>query len=161
VRIIFLRGSPERIHYSTRDFIVTLVLAIAASAVVQFVLYGDPVTLVILRVFCELTMFMLGVVLLTRKVARFRLARLMLVVVAISLLADVTLVICGLLGLPVVSKMAPYVIGIIAIYGAGNALKWALSRPFWVGLAAVGGYVAVVTVLDNTFRGLYAIMAAG
>jgi len=106
-------------------------------------------------------MFMVGVVLLTRKVARIRLARLMLVLVSISLLADVVLSFCGLLDIPLITNIAHYVIGIAAIYGASNALHWAIKGNFLLGVAGIGGYVLVVTVLYETFRGLFAIIASG
>ena len=88
LRVIFLRGSPERVYYTRRRFIVALLLAVAVSALVQWFYHGDHLVFVILRVFAELTMFMLTMVFLTRRVARFRLAYLMLVLVLISLFAD-------------------------------------------------------------------------
>jgi hypothetical protein len=161
LRVIFLRGSPERIHYSTKLFVVALLLAIIASGSAQVLYFADDITLTVLRGFCELTMFMVGVVLLTRKVARIRLARLMLVLVSISLLADVVLSFCGLLDIPLTTNIAHYVIGIAAIYGASNALHWAIKGNFLLGVAGIGGYVLVVTVLYETFRGLFAIIASG
>lgn len=158
LRVIFLRGSPERIHYSTKLFIVALLLAIAASAAVQAIVFDDPALLVGLRVFSELTMFMLAMVLLTRKVARLRLARFMLVVVAISLLADTALLLCGLLNFQSVTRIGVYIIGFSAVYGASNALHWAIKGQFWLATVGVCGYVLVVTVLDNTFRGLFSVM---
>lgn len=164
-RIVFLRGSPERIYYTRRLFIVSLLLAVLASAAVQMVLFADHVVFVILRVFAELTMFMLMMVMLTAKIARFRLARMMLVLVLINLLADMLLVLAGAAvsyrtaGTQLVDGVA-YVVGAIALYGAGSAMAWGLQRQLMFGVGVMLLYVAAVTGLDLAFRGLYEVMAA-
>ena len=68
LRIVFLRGSPERIYYTRRLFIVAVILAVLVSALVQWFYHGDHVVFVILRVFAELTMFMLMAVLLVQPI---------------------------------------------------------------------------------------------
>jgi len=163
-RIVFLRGSPERIYYTRRLFIVSLLLAVLASAGVQVVLFADHVVFVILRVFAEITMFMLMMVVLTAKIARFRLARMMLVLVLINLLADALLILVGTVlsyrtaDIQLVDGMA-YVVSAIAAYGASSAMAWGLQRPLMFGAGVILLYVAAATGLDMAFRGLYEVMA--
>ena len=129
-RIVFKRGSPERLYYTRRLFIVTLLLALVTSAAVQYFYFADHITFVVLRVFAEITCFMVMMVLLTAKIARFRLARMMLVLVLLNLVAD-TLLLC-LAPLQLLDgslletvKLAPVlVLGAIAVYGAGSVVAW-------------------------------------
>ena len=163
-RIVFLRGSPERIYYTRRLFIVCLALAVLASASVQVFYFGDHLVFVILRVFAELTMFMLMMTLLTARIPRFRLARMMLVLVLISLMTDVLLVlispaVAAALLTPPASQYLAYVLGGIAMYGAASVVAWGLSKPLVRGAAVIGMYVAAVVGLDMAFRHLYQIMA--
>jgi hypothetical protein len=164
-RIVFKRGSPERIYYTRRLFIVSLLLALLASGAVQYLWFSDHLVFVVLRVFAEVTMFMVMIVLLTAKIARFRLARMMLVLVLISLLADMLLVlaspIASLVNLqPELKNLAAYVIAAVAMYGAGNVLAWGLQRTYLFGIGTVLLYVIATVALDQTFRGLYEVMAA-
>ena len=164
-RIVFLRGSPERIYYTRRLFIVSLLLAVAASAAVQTVLFDDHVVFVILRVFAELTMFMLMMVVLTAKIARFRLARMMLVLVLISLMADTLLTLIGAVvsyrtAEPQLVDTIAYAFAAVALYGAANVTAWGLQRPLHVGAGVMLLYAIASTGLDMAFRGLYEIMAA-
>ncbi len=164
-RIVFLRGSPERIYYTRRLFIVSLLLAVVASAAVQAVLFNDHVVFVILRVFAEMTMFMLMMVVLTAKIARFRLARMMLVLVLISLIADVLLTVVGA-GVsyrnadPELVDGIAYVVSAVALYGASSVIAWGLKRPLWFGAGVMALYVVAAVGLDLAFRGLYEVMAA-
>ena len=164
-RIVFLRGSPERIYYTRRLFIVSLLLAVSASAAVQLLLFDDGLVFTLLRVFAELTMFMLMMVILTAKIARFRLARMMLVLVLISLLADMLLAGVGTgvsyrsAAAQVVDAIA-YGVSAVALYGAANVLAWGLQRPLLWGAGGMLLYVAAASGLDAAFRGLYQIMAA-
>ena len=132
-RIAFFRGSPERIYYTRRLFIVSLLLAVCASALVQWVLFADHLVFVILRVFAEITMFMVMMVLLTAKIARFRLARMMLVLVLLNLFVDGVLVLMGMVVSyrntdPQVVDVLVYGLSAVAIYGAGSAMAWGLQR---------------------------------
>ena len=161
LRIVFLRGSPERIYYTRRLFIVSLILAVAASALAQWLFHGDHLVFMILRVFAELTMFMLMAVLLTRKIARFRLARMMAVMVLISLLADAVLIAASALPLAGSRDLLAYTLAAVAFYGAANSLKWGLNGAMRKALAYLGGYVAAVTGLDMAFRHLYGVIAGG
>ena len=164
--IVFLRGSPERLYYTRRLFIVSLLLALVASAAAQFLYFGDPFVFVILRVFAEVTLFMLMIVLLTAKIARFRLARMMLVLVLISLFADLILVVLSV-GIPQAQVTAPlgrtvsWAVGGVALYGAGSVLAWGLRRSYFWGLGVIILYVVAVLALDSAFRELYAVMASG
>ncbi len=160
LRIVFLRGSPERIYYTRRLFIVSLLLAVAASAAAQVLYHGDHVVFVILRVFAEVTIFMMMMVLFTAKVGRFRLARMMLVLVLISLLADSVLVVLSPLPLGEMGPAVAYAVGAVAFYGASSAMTWGLSRPLWQAAAYLLGYVVAVYFLDNAFRYLYDMYVA-
>ncbi len=165
VRIVFLRGSPERIYYTRRLFLVALTIAIAASAATQVLLFGDHLTFVVLRVFAELTLFMLMMVLLTAKVARFRLVRMGLALVLISLFADMLLtVLSPLFVLQILSaesaRMLAFGVAGIACYGAANALAWGLQKGVSTGLAYVALYAVAVQGLDFAFRSLYQMMAS-
>lgn len=159
VRIMFRRGSPERILYSRRLFILALIGALVASSFLQFFAYGDHIVFVILRVFAEITMFMLWMVFMTSKVARLRLANMMLVLLLISIVVDlVTLIV--LFPLPVeVRPQVGIVLGLIATYGVSNVVAWALRMPIHIGAVYFGIYYAAVTGLDMAFRGLYNTMA--
>ncbi len=160
-KVVFLRGSPERIFYTRRRFIVSLLLAVAASAAVQAFYFNDHLVFVILRVFAELTMFMLAIVFLTRKIARFRLAYAMFVLVLISLAADLVLIV---LSVPVPESVrggVGYGVGLVALYGASNTVAWGLRKPLHHGAGVMALYVAAVVGLDSAFRSLYQTMAGG
>ena len=158
-RIVFLRGSPERVYYTRRLFIVALVLAIAASAATQALLFGDHLTFVVLRVFSELTMFMLMMVLLTAKVARFRLVRMGLALVLISLFADLLLIALSPMLQTNGAGLLAFGVAGLALYGAANALAWSLRKGILNGLTYVGLYAVGVQGLDYAFRSLYQMMA--
>ncbi len=160
LRIMFLRGSPERIYYTRRLFLVSLLLAIAVSAAAQLLFHGDHIVFVILRVFAEVTVFMMMMVLFTAKVGRFRLARMMLVLVLISLLADSVLVALSPLPLGEMTQAVAYATGAVAFYGAASAMSWGLSRPLWQAAAYLLGYVVAVYLLDTAFRSLYDMYVA-
>lgn len=164
LRITLLRGSPERILYDRVLMIGGLLGALVVSALTQWFFFGDHAVFVILRVFAELTMFMLWVVLLTAKVARLRLASAMLCMVWMSLVGDSLL----LLLTPLVHaqyaispQQVGWLVAALVAYGAANVAGWALRKPLLpVGLLHVALYGAAVTGLDLVFRELYNMMAA-
>ncbi len=166
-RIAFRRGSPERLYYTRRLFIVTLLLTLVASAAVQYLYFADPITFVVLRVFAEITCFMVMIVLLTAKIARFRLARMMLVLVLLNLVADTLLL--GLVPLQWVNEQLmrdmqlplALAVGAIAVYGAGSVMAWGLNKTLLLGVGVILLYVLAVNALDSTFRGLFNVMVAG
>ena len=158
-RVVFLRGSPERVHYSQLRFYFALGAAFLASAGVQWFFHNQHVVFVILRVFAELIMFMLMVVLLTRKVARFRLTYMMLLLLLINLFGDLFL-----LGLaPVLPQQAgtlvAVAVGAVVFYGAASVSAWAQQAPLLQGVVVIGLYVAAVTGLDMAFQYLYNMVA--
>ncbi len=158
-RVVFLRGSPERVHYSQRRFIVSLLLAIIASAAAQFLYFGDHVVFVILRVFAELTMFMLTMVVLTSRIPRFRLAYLMLILVLISLFADMLLLLLSPLPLGDAHMGIAWLVGGVALYGASSATAWGLKKPIQQGVLVMGVYVLLVLAINVAFRALYDMAA--
>lgn len=161
LRIVFLRGSPERIRYDRWLFIVSLVLALCASGLVQHLFFGDHLIFALLRVFAEVTMFMLMIVLLTAKVGRLRLANLMLVLVLINLLMDIVLLLCAPLPDSQITALLPYTLGLAAFYGGSSCVKWALRSSHLKGAGYLGVYLVAAIGLDLVFRNLYNIMAAG
>ena len=169
-RIVFLRGSPERIYYTRRLAIVALLSAVLASGSAQWLFFGDHVVFIILRVFAEITLFMLMMVFLTAKITRFRLARMMLVLVMISLLTDVVLVLLSpfffleWLNVDHARDYAQYLaygFGVVAAYGAASVLSWGLRKPWVSGAMLIGTYIVGVVALNSGFRHLYQIIAAG
>ena len=169
-RIVFLRGSPERIYYTRRLGVVALLCAVLASGCAQWLYFDDHFVFVLLRVFAEVTLFMLMMVVLTAKIARFRLARMMLVLVIISLLTDIVLVLLS----PVFSlewlnvdhardyaQYLGYGFGLVATYGAASVLSWGLHKPWVSGAMVIGAYIVGVVALNAGFRHLYQIIAAG
>ena len=160
MRIMFLRGSPERILYSRKLFIGALATALFASGLLQFFGYADHLIFVILRVFAEITMFMLWMVFMTAKVARLRLANMMLVLMMISVIVDVVTTLI-LLPMPMeVRASVGIALGLVAAYGVSNAVAWALRKPLHIGALYFGLYYVAVTGLDLAFRGLYEVMAS-
>lgn len=158
LRILFQRGSPERILYLRKLFITSLFGALAASALVQHFVYLDHLVFVILRIFAELTMFMLWVVYLTAKVARLRLANMMLVLLLISITVDLSTLLVGLFT-PLEGRIwVGIALGAMATYGIGNVVGWALRSSIQIGMLHFISYIAVVTALDLSFRGLYHTM---
>ena len=165
-RVMFLRGSPERIHYTRRRFIIGLLLAIVASTLVQIFYFNDHLVFIVLRVFAEMTMFMLAMVILTTNITRFRLAYLMLILVMISVAADSILLLLGLVmqlftDHPAGRDWLAIGLGAIALYGASNVMAWGLRKKFVMGAMVMLGYVAAVLALNVSFRYLYEIVAAG
>ncbi|MEM7077489.1 MAG: hypothetical protein AAF513_02570 [Pseudomonadota bacterium] len=158
LRVIFLRGSPERVFYTRPRFIWGLLLAMCASAAVGFYFYQDHPVFVILRIFAKLTMFMLTIVFLTRKIARFRLAYMMLVLVLISLLVDTVLLVLAAFWPEAWRLGTGMVLGACAFYGASNTFAWGLRKPLWHGALVAGLYVAAALALEHAFRSLYTTM---
>lgn len=165
VRVILLRGSPERVHYSRRRFIVTLLLAVAAAGAVQAFYYLDHVVFIILRIFAELTMFMLGMVVLTAWVARFRLAYVMLLLVLISLGHDLVLLALAVVGQVTATLPWPawagWPVHLAALYGASNVLSWGLRTGLVRGGLVALGIVVLSLGIELAFRWLYDLAAAG
>lgn len=159
LRIVFLRGSPERIYYTRRLFIVSLFLALIMSGLAQAFYHADHPVFVILRVFAELTMFMVMMVLLTAKIVRFRLARMMLPMVLISLMMDSVLTLLSPLPLGTLTGPLAIALGAIAFYGAANCLAWGLKAKLWQAAAYLLAYVAAVTGIDSAFRHLFGMYA--
>lgn len=166
LRILFMRGSPERFLYQRRNFIIGLLLALTLSALAQHFYHHDHVVFVILRVFAETTGFMLWMVLLTAKVARLRLGNTMLTLVWASVLMDAVLLLLSvpfeLLDVPPGGYQAVGLAWGLAIsYGAVSVVGWALKSRGLSSKAAlhVVAYVAGVTALDLTFRYLYGMIA--
>jgi hypothetical protein len=165
-RIVFLRGSPERIYYTQRLGRYSVLLAVAASAAAQAVFFQNNVVFVILRVFAEVTMFMLMMVLLTAKITRLRLAKVLLTLVLISLLTDSILTLSGI-GLNLASielnlrTLPGYLLAAFALYGASSVVAWGLNKPLLQGAGVMGLYVVAVLCLDMSFRHLYQMIAAG
>lgn len=160
LRVIFLRGSPERVFYTRPRFIWGLLLASVASGLVGLYFYHDHLVFVILRVFAKLTMFMLTIVFLTRKIARFRLAYMMLVLVLISLLIDVVLLVLASFWPDAWRTTTGIALGACAFYGAANTFAWGLRKPISHGAFVALLYVAAALALEHAFRGLYNVMLA-
>jgi len=106
---------------------------------------------------------MLMIVFLTAKITRFRLARMMLVLVLINLIADSTLLIVS----PAVqigllperpAQILAFGIAAVALYGAMSVLAWGLNKPLYYGASVAGVYVAAVVALDESFKHFYSIM---
>ena len=172
MRVIFRRGSPERILYTRRRFIIGLFAAMVACALVQAWFYQDHLVFVILRVFAELTTFMMAMVILTAKIPRFRLAYLMLVLVFISLFFDASLLlIAGVMALLEAlaeitfdTTTRTYVGALLAlpiIYGAASCVAWGLRKAWSQGAVVMAAYVGAALGIDLAFRGLYSVMAGG
>ena len=161
LRVIFLRGSPERVHYSQLRFYIALALAVILSAVAQHYFYADHVVFVILRVFAELTSFMLAIVLLTAKIARFRLTYMMLLLVMISIFNDSLLLLFSVLPLEQYVMEIGLFVGLVSLYGASSVMAWGLRKPLQSGAGVMALYVAAVVGLDLSFRFLYDIVATG
>ena len=160
VRILFLRGSPERILYARSTMLWSLAAAVLASAAARLAYFDDPYIFVLLWVFAKLTMFMLWMTLLTARVVRLRLANAMLCLVLASLAYDVVLLLLSPLPLGELAGPAAWLWAAAIAYGAGNIAAWALRKPLTHGLAQVAGYYAAFIGLDLAFRHLYSIMAA-
>ncbi|MEM7002225.1 MAG: hypothetical protein AAF529_15655 [Pseudomonadota bacterium] len=164
LRIMFARGSPERILYDRKLLIVGLILALLVSAAAQWFFFGDHLVFMILRVFAELTMFMLWMTLLTAKVARLRLAGAMLCLIWICLLGDVLLLLLAPIMPLLAGSISPQTLGllvaVVLAYGSASVTAWALRKPLTVGALHVLLYGVAVIALDITFRRLFE-MAAG
>ncbi|CAE7149479.1 GALNS [Symbiodinium necroappetens] len=151
VRIVFLRGSPERIYYTQRLGRYSVLLAVVVSAATQAVYFQDNVVFVILRVFAEVTMFMLMMVLLTARISRLRLAKVLLTLVLISLLTDSVLTLSGV-GLNLASielslrALPAYLLAAFALYGASSVVAWGLNKPLVQGAGVMGVYVVAVSL---------------
>ncbi len=160
VRILFLRGSPERILYARSTMLWALAAALVASVVVRLTYFDDMYVFVLLWVFAKLTMFMLWMTLLTARVVRLRLANAMLCLVLASLTYDVVLIAVSPLPLGNLAGPVAWMWAGAIGYGAANITAWAVRKPLSHGLAQVAGYYAAFGGLDLAFRHLYSIMAA-
>ena len=162
MRVIFMRGSPERVLYDRWLLRLGLLFAVLLAATAQSVLHQDHVVFVLLRVFAELVVFMLWMTYLTSRVGRLRLAQAMMFFFWISAFADLVLALLGLVGLDERWRdILAIGIGAIAAYGAANTLSWALRRKLSYAGAQVLGYMLLTWALDAAFRALYNLAAFG
>lgn len=157
---MYVRGSPERILYSRRLMIVCLLLALVLSGLARHLYFSDHMPFAILWVFAKTTMFMLWMVLLAAKVARLRLATMMLSLVLISLVVDMGYVVLSPLPLGELRRVVAWIWGASALYGIGSVVAWARRQSLLQGLTQGAGYLVVFMGLDLAFRHLYSIIAA-
>lgn len=165
-RIVFLRGSPERLYYTQRFFLGALVSAVVASVALQALQafeVQDPWIFVLLGVFAQLTVFMLMMVILTARIARFRLARMMLALVLIHLFLSIALIAFhGLaLALPGVQAVVEVITSglyLLAVYAAGSVAAWGLGQSLMWGVGVILVYAGLSLGLAGAFQHLLSIV---
>jgi hypothetical protein len=155
-RIVFRRGSPQRIHYDNRLLIWSLIAcAIFTLATLRY-LYQCSYIEIGLLLFLGLSGLYLAVALLTRRAPRQRL-RLALQSVLIILTAAQLLL---LLATPIVALLpdslvpVTVIVGLIAINGIGNCVQFAQSSSRSRALLQTLALVVAIAVLFSILRNL-------
>lgn len=148
--VIYRRRSPERLTYSRPMLIAGLVLAICAALLAHLFFFAMELPLAVLKMVCELGLFVLGLNLAVRaRARRERVLKMALALVLISGLGDLALLILAALPLPDSVGVARVGAGLVVasqIYGAVNCVQFGMTAPWLKAAAIVVGYV-VATLL--------------
>lgn len=154
-RIVFRRGSPQRIHYSQRLTIWTLLALVMLAAASQLYVIGNGAVEIILYLFTLLSGMYLAVAWSSRSVPRGRLrqglqaALLILAAAHLALLAAAPLI-------PLVDPLAYLMgalVGTVALMGLTNCVQFALGSS----RARAAGYTLIFAFALTAF---YATMLA-
>lgn len=148
--VIYARRSPERLPYARPLLVWALVLAVGAGLLAHVTLLGLDVPQALLKVVCELGVFVLALNLAVRGRRRRRTERALKMAFAlllISALGDLLLV--GLSALPagIVRRLAVGAVWASQLYGAVNCVQFGLSVGWLRAAGVLGAFLAAALVL--------------
>lgn len=156
-RIVFRRGSPQRIHYSQRLTLWSLLALVVLAAVSQRYVFGNDAVGIILYLFTWFSGMYLAVAFASRRVPRGRLRQGLQSAVLILAAAHLVL----LLAAPVARAMdfLPYLLG--ALVGAGALMGLANCVHFALGgsrARAVGHTLIFAFALTAFYATMHALL---
>ncbi len=166
-RIVFRRGSPQRIHFSTRRMLVGGSLMLLAVIGAQLLFLGADALDTGVLVFVLLSGLAIGSALLTWKVPRTRLLPTLLACVLIIACGFTLLSLAGLIpqilgeGLGAALRTGLLLaVGIAMLVGLGNSLQFALKSTTAMAYTYAALFGVAVTLLYTTLTRLLAIVFA-
>lgn len=147
--VIYRRRSPERLTYARPLLVWALVLAICAALLAHLMLLGLDVPHSLLKVVCELGVFVLGLNLATRgrRVRVERVLKMAFALLLISALGDLVLV--GVSQAPpgIVQQLAVGAVVASQLYGGVNCVQFGLSVGWPRAAAVLAAFLAAALVL--------------
>ncbi|MGI9328339.1 MAG: hypothetical protein ACR2PZ_24190 [Pseudomonadales bacterium] len=150
-RILFARGSPERIQIAPQTLPLSLLLAALAYGLVHLYLFKLSGAQVALSLFSMISILAMSMAWMTRYVARRRLAQVLVAMLLISALLGLLLTAVGLLPLADRQLWLALPLLLLLLYGLSHCLGYALRCSQWVALLWCVLFAAVV-------YGLYALL---
>ena len=159
-RIVFRRGSPQRIQYSDRRLVGSIVAAVVLLIAALRVFFGASMVETGLALFVVLSGIYIGAALLTRRAPRMRLRQTLLALLLILSAACILLIAAS----PLAGMTAPIrtllagAVGLACVAGLANSLQYAYGPSLAVAWASALGFVAVLGTYYLTMRSLLEIV---
>ncbi len=162
-RIVFRRGSLQRVHYSNNRLAFALIFMLLALVAAQLLYFHNDALDAGLAVFVCITSLLIASSWLTWKVPRKRLMTAVLVVLLIAAIALALL--AAVSPLPIWHQAATQygfagLLAGIVVLGTANALQFALASGRGKAFAYTGLFALAVVLLYTTLQGLLAVVFA-
>ncbi len=160
-RIVFRRGSPQRVHYSQPRFLAALGLSIGGAVGTQLAYFGADVLDTGVLLFVLFSGFAVGVALLTWKVPRSRLLPTLLAVLLVTAIGFCLLWALGLLPVNISETarlIAAGLVGLAALVGLANCLQFALQSSTTLAFGYAGCFALALILLYTTLSNLLAVV---
>ena len=162
-RVVFRRGSLQRVHYSTNRLVFALLLMLAFLIAAQLWYFRSDALDTGLAAFVGTTSLLIASSWLTWKVPRKRLMTALLVVLLITAAAFLLLTVASVF--PVWDQAAlrytfAGALALAVILGASNCLQYALGSSRTKAFTWTIAFALVVLLLYSTLRGLLAVVFA-
>jgi hypothetical protein len=165
-RIAFRRGSPQRIPYSSRLTVATLLVLLALAILVQVYVFANDLVGVSLYLFSLFAGLYLGTALLSRRVPAARLRPTVQATLLLLAAAHLILLLAALLTAPFAAALpwmawliAAALVGIV-ILGMTNCVQFALARSRAAAAGVTLAFVFAVAAFYATMARLVAIAMA-
>lgn len=160
-RILFARGSPERIQVAPQTLPLSLFLAALAYGLVHWYLFNLSGAQVALSLFCLISILAMSMAWMTRYVARRRLLQVLVAMLLISALVGLLLAAVGLLPLADLQPWLALPLLFLLLYGLSHCLGYALRCSQWLALVWCVLFAALVyglyTLLDQQLFHVFAL----
>lgn len=149
--VIYRRRSPERLVYNRSLLIAAVALAVSAALLAHLFFYAAELPHAVLKMVCELGLFVVGLNLAVRaRARRERIVKMALALLLISGLGDLVLLVGSVIPTTdVLGQMRQVVAGVVVasqIYGAINCVQFGMTATWLRAAGIVIGYL-VATLL--------------
>ncbi len=163
-RIVFHRGSPQRIHYDPKLMLTALALCFGLAIGVQRYLFARDALDLVLALFVGFAALLIGASLLTWKAPRPRMQTTMLSILLLLALAHALLLL--LVPIPLADHLenvrfgAAAFIALLTLLGISNCLRYGLGSGWLPAASYTLGAAVIVVLLFSTLQRLVGILYA-